>query len=715
MVLASSSSPFLLIPPFPLEIDAINKRMVETELLLSVEEDDVGSSPATTTITTTATIAKVAISIIKSTPAILILLLLNLLDALVYGGILFPSTTRPFPERIGSGGMSYNVLGIVLCLLATGASQISLSIMSSLGPGVTGGVVVENIPFYHSIFVEIATLIEGSSSSSIEILSTSMAILFAITIGTAAMFACLVLFRLDRLIPLFPRTALLGIMGGISLFLLDTGLRTGTTGGGGGGSGIGNTYFDPNTFIAVQVPAFLAVIGCFLLEAKVSERRRSDLACWITPIMCVGIMIFFWSVLYPFSSGRDDCIKRGWLPARPADVTAAAAAAAIVSTAGTKIPNPAIIPVWNYFSFRKVCWSLMVKPSVAVKIACTVAFSLLHIPINVPSYARMTRQTPQMRGELGAQAVSNVASSVFGVLPTYFAFTNSLLFYRAGSQGTRWSGVMLGLSTGLLVVVGGGVFLLKIIYLIPNMLSVFLVWYVAFCLLKEGLWEGRGGRKTVSTVLIVTISLMMVVVKFMWGVIFAILASLAMEFVFLKYYSVFDDDVVVVSLDDDDDDVVAGSGGGSGGSGGSGVDLTNAKDINIQNIQNNIKIEVKLAYHKGYLGILKGGPQVLKHFSFTRIGHNYSYEIIDLRGLCYVDLNLQELFISYVSSICLDAANSSTVSKVFFINPTKELAKQLEQHPNVVVIVDGSWANDLQTMVSPNTLVLAWINDVEAA
>lgn len=57
--------------------------------------------------------------------------------------------------------------------------------------------------------------------------------------------------------------------------------------------------------------------------------------------------------------------------------------------------------------------------------------------------------------ELVGHGVSNLLAGVFGVVPNYLVYVNTLLFYRVGGT-TRTAGFLLALATFVLLVIGTG-------------------------------------------------------------------------------------------------------------------------------------------------------------------------------------------------------------------------------------------------------------------
>jgi SulP family sulfate permease len=78
---------------------------------------------------------------------------------------------------------------------------------------------------------------------------------------------------------------------------------------------------------------------------------------------------------------------------------------------------------------------------------------LIHVPINIPAYAVSTDTVADMNRELIAHGYSNIISGLFGGLQNYFAYTQSVLYYRSGGEG-KLSGLAVAACTVSLYVFG---------------------------------------------------------------------------------------------------------------------------------------------------------------------------------------------------------------------------------------------------------------------
>jgi len=155
-------------------------------------------------------------NILYAIPAVLLATTLNLLDAVSYGMIIFPSTSKSMPETAAASGIS-------LFLVSTIVSQLVFTLGGSAFKGAVGSMMIEVMPFLQIICAIIEKSMEGSESKAV--LATIMCAYAMSCIMTGIVFLLLGTLKLGNLIQFFPRHILMGCIGGIGLFLMATGLE----------------------------------------------------------------------------------------------------------------------------------------------------------------------------------------------------------------------------------------------------------------------------------------------------------------------------------------------------------------------------------------------------------------------------------------------------------------------------------------------------------
>ncbi len=148
-------------------------------------------------------------------PPVMLGLLLNILDALSYGMILFP-LGQPVFANLGPDGIS---MFYVSCIV----SQLVYSCGGSIFKGGLGSEMIEVVPFFHTMAFTILARVGEDNPKSVlatTILSYSMS-----SVLTGAAFFLMGKCKLGTLIGFFPRHILIGCIGGVGWFLVATGLE----------------------------------------------------------------------------------------------------------------------------------------------------------------------------------------------------------------------------------------------------------------------------------------------------------------------------------------------------------------------------------------------------------------------------------------------------------------------------------------------------------
>lgn len=148
-------------------------------------------------------------------PAVFLGLLLNILDALSYGMILFPLGEAMFAD-LGSDGISMFYVSTII-------SQLVFSCGASIFRGGIGSEMIEVVPFFHKMAFSILARVGENNPTSVRattILSFSIS-----SVITGMVFFLMGACRLGALIGFFPRHILIGCIGGVGWFLVATGFE----------------------------------------------------------------------------------------------------------------------------------------------------------------------------------------------------------------------------------------------------------------------------------------------------------------------------------------------------------------------------------------------------------------------------------------------------------------------------------------------------------
>jgi sulfate permease, SulP family len=148
-------------------------------------------------------------------PAVFLGLLLNILDALSYGMILFPLGEAIFSD-LGSDGISIFYISTII-------SQLVFSSGASVFKGGIGSEMIEVVPFFHKMAFMILNRVGQDNPRAV--LATTILSFSLSSILTGVVFFLMGVFKLGSLIGFFPRHILIGCIGGVGWFLVATGFE----------------------------------------------------------------------------------------------------------------------------------------------------------------------------------------------------------------------------------------------------------------------------------------------------------------------------------------------------------------------------------------------------------------------------------------------------------------------------------------------------------
>jgi SulP family sulfate permease len=148
-------------------------------------------------------------------PAVLLGLLLNILDALSYGMILFPLGEPVFAD-LGSDGISMFYVSTII-------AQLVYSSGGSIFKGGVGSEMIEVVPFFHKMALMILERVGEDNPKSV--LATTILAYAVSSVLTGTVFFIMGAAKLGSLIGFFPRHILIGCIGGVGWFLVATGVE----------------------------------------------------------------------------------------------------------------------------------------------------------------------------------------------------------------------------------------------------------------------------------------------------------------------------------------------------------------------------------------------------------------------------------------------------------------------------------------------------------
>ncbi|KAK8139760.1 hypothetical protein PG984_000883 [Apiospora sp. TS-2023a] len=419
---------------------------------------------------------------IRCLPSVIVGLLLNILDALSYGMILFP-LGNPVFASLGPAGISIFYVSTII-------AQLTFS-SGSIFRGGVGSELIEVVPFFHSMAATITSSIGEDQPDAV--IATTITAYALSTMLTGIVFYCIGRFKFGYIIGFIPRHILIGCIGGVGWFLLATGFEV---------SGrLESFHYDldtlrsliqPSTLPLWIIPLALAIIQ-FFLQKKITSQH-------FVSVYILMIPLIFWFFVASIDELQPSNLRHtGWIFDSP----------------------PAGEPWWHFwtlYKFNLVHWGVILE-TVGAMFALTF-FSLLHVPINVPALAQsIGEDNADLDHELMLHGYSNLMSGCAGSIQNYLVYANTLFVIRSGGN-SRLAGFMLAALTATVMVIGP-----VIIGFIPVMMVGTLIFVLGIELLSDALISPRHKLKRLEYLTIIAIVLTMGIYDFVAGIFLGIVLA----------------------------------------------------------------------------------------------------------------------------------------------------------------------------------------------
>ncbi|KAG1824746.1 sulfate transporter family-domain-containing protein [Suillus subaureus] len=402
-------------------------------------------------------------TLLKSLPAVLLGTLLNILDGVSYGMIIFPASG----VFAGLGGM-----GVSMFFVSTVVAQIVYCFGGSSFVGANGSMMIEVVPFFHILASTIARDIGDSYPK--EIIATTIAA-FALS------------------------SVLTDVLGGLAVFLILTGLTVSTR--------LPSDALDPPTLETLRYfifnshalaqwipPLVLAVLLRFI-----TMRWKHQL---VFPVYFMIVPVVFYVVVAAAQLDLGVLRRDGWL---------------FDMAEGTGGGEDKWYEFYSYLDLGLIRFTPL-RTTLPIQFAL-LFFNILHPPLNVPALSVSLDVDIDTNKELLGHGYSNLLAGFLGTVPNYLVYVNTLLFYRVGG-GTRIASFLLAVATFILLVIGTG----PVAY-IPVMVVSALILVLGIDLVKEALWDTRHRVSRMEYITIVSIMVTMTAWDFVIGVLFGIVVS----------------------------------------------------------------------------------------------------------------------------------------------------------------------------------------------
>ncbi|KAJ2827324.1 hypothetical protein GGI24_002677, partial [Coemansia furcata] len=423
-------------------------------------------------------------------PAVVLGLILNLLDGLSYGLIAFPVSIPVF-DKFGPVGFS-------MYMLSTAVSQLVYSSGASAFRGANGSMLIEAIPFLYAMCETIVQSVGNSQPD--RIIATTMVAYATSTIVTGAVFFLLGFLGIGALVDFFPRHILVGCIGGVGYFLLQTGLEVTSRLKLELSWHVLRELLRPNT-LGLWASSLLVAVLLRVLNARFKHPL-------FVPVFFMIVPAAFYVVTTLLGLPLDSLRAAGWVFSLP----------------------DAGVPFYHFytlFDFGNTDWNAIWQAGPTM--LGLAFFSILHVPINVPALAVSTNADKvDTNRELVAHGISNILSGCLGSFQNYLVYSNSLLFIRSGGN-SNLAGMMLCAATFGIFFSGPA-----IIGFIPTMVVGALIFHLGLELLREALVDTLGVVNRIEYATILSIVLAMAVLGFNEGIFLGILMAC---FFFILLYS----------------------------------------------------------------------------------------------------------------------------------------------------------------------------------
>ncbi|OAX79400.1 hypothetical protein ACJ72_06283 [Emergomyces africanus] len=416
-------------------------------------------------------------------PAVFLGLLLNVLDALSYGMILFP-LGEPIFAHLAPDGIS-------MFYVSTIVAQLVYSCGGSIFRGGVGSEMIEVVPFFHKMAFMILNRVGKQDEKAV--LATTILAYAMSSVLTGSVFFLMGAFKLGSLIGFFPRHILIGCIGGVGWFLVATGVVVSARLSGGLEYNLDTLkrLFQLDTIFLWTLPLGAAMV---LLVIKRFVKSNFLVGGYFISIGVV-FYIFKFSLNIPLETLRS----RGWV-----------------------FEAPSSSEPWYHFytlyDFSAVHWPALAE-TIPAMFALTF-FGVLHVPINVPALGISTGEDNlSVDRELAAHGISNALSGLFGSIQNYLVYTNSLLFIDSGGN-SRLAGVMLAFATFGIMLVGP-----SIIGYIPIVVVGALIYMLGIELMEEALVDTYGKLHKLEYLTVVIIVVTMGAWDFVIGIVIGIILA----------------------------------------------------------------------------------------------------------------------------------------------------------------------------------------------
>jgi len=379
-------------------------------------------------------------------PAVIIAAGLNFMVGIPFGASYFPTELQLQGKE---------VLGFRMFLFSTMIAQLVITFASKFDNGI-GLQMVENVPFC----LELARIVMSEQSDESGTTSTLFFLFGVSSVLVGLVFYLLGRLEMGRIVYFFPSHVLVGCIGGIGVFITITAIEVAT-----------NTTFSftPQGFNDSIVSQFNLLLPVFAFEIflRLMMHATKGKYSLLPPVFyCLITPVFYFS-LYALGVDIDDAEDAGYF-FPPIKSTESAF-------------SWSLLDIFTEIHFWNISWKAVFK-AIPTMMSLT-AFSLIHVPINIPAFAISTNTEPDMNAELIAHGYSNFISGIFGGLQNYMTYSNGVIYSKSNGRG-KCSSLAIVALTGFIFIYGP----LLCVY-VPRCMAGTLLLHVGIDLFIEGVVE----------------------------------------------------------------------------------------------------------------------------------------------------------------------------------------------------------------------------------
>lgn len=230
-------------------------------------------------------------------PAVCVGLLLNILDALSYGMILFP-LGKPIFQHLGPAGIS-------IFYVSTIVSQLTFS-TGSIFRGSVGSELIEVVPFFHNMAQKITDVVGQENPDAV--IATTIVSYSMSSMITGLVFYSMGKFKFGFMVGFIPRHILIGCIGGVGWFLIATGFEVSAR-------LEGSLEYDLDTLHKLTRPETLPQwISPLVLAAVLFYGQAKIKSKYFLPLYILAIPLIFYLFVLALDVLEVDSLRdKGWI------------------------------------------------------------------------------------------------------------------------------------------------------------------------------------------------------------------------------------------------------------------------------------------------------------------------------------------------------------------------------------------------------------------